>query len=269
MRIGGVSANSYFSLNAQTASSTGEITLTDTSSMVSALLGSSSSASSSSSLDYASLLGGGSSSSSLDIGSMYATVYQFSGTLKTSALATEAAATAVSGYGADAAAEKEETGSVSSDTVDNMLQAASTFANSYNSSLNSLYYAPAYSSAVQGIESDLRSAVSNNLSALQELGFTQNEDGSLTIDEEAFTKAVQENPDKLQDLFSQNSSFMKSLNEANAQASDTKSINKAEIATAVTENIASASSDYSGYTPQSYKLATNSALISTLFSAYA
>lgn len=271
MRIAGMSANSYFGLNMQASSNSGINTLANTSS-ISSLLGGSSS-SSSSSLNYASLFGSSSTSSKADIGDMLTTVYQFSNTLRTSAMSMQNASTAVSGYSADAAAEKKETGSVSSDTVDGMLEAANTFAKSYNSSVNSLYYAPSYSSFVQGIEKDLRGAVDTNLSALKELGFSQDENGALSIDKEAFTKAVQENPDKLQNLFNKNSSFMKSLDQANSQSTDTRSINKNEISLAVQENLSSytgISGGYGGYyAAQSYQLMASSTLVSTLFNSYA
>jgi flagellar capping protein FliD len=187
-------------------------------------------------------------------------------------MAMQSASAAVSGYSADAAAEKEKTGSVTSDTMDSMYQAATTFAKSYNSSVNSLYYAPSYSTFVQGIEKDTRNAVNNNLTALRELGFSQDADGALSIDEEAFRKAVGENPDKLQNLFNQNSNFMRSLDQANAQAMDSRSINKAEISLAVKENFSSymgISGDFGGYSAQSYRLMANSSLVSMLFNAQA
>lgn len=263
MRIAGMSANNYFNLNMQ-ASNLGLNTLGGTSSLSSILGGSSSSSASS-------IFGSQSSSSALNMGSILTSVYQFSNTLKTSTMSMQSASTAAAGYSADAAAEKKETGSVSAETTKGMLSAANTFAKAYNSSLNSLYYAPSYSSYVQGIESGARNAVSNNLSALKELGFSQGEDGSLSIDEEAFTKAVQENPDKMQKLFSKDSSFMKSMDQVNAQALDSRSINKSEISLAVRENVASLtgiSSDY-GYNARSLRYMTNSSLVSMLFNAQA
>lgn len=228
MRIAGQSANNYFSANLYASQKLGMNTLGNMSSLYG----------SGSSLNYSSLLGSSTSTSSSvpSLNDVLTSTYQFSNTMKTSTMAMQNAAKAVQGFSQEAIDEKAKNGQVSSSTLEDIYKTATTFAKSYNSSVNSLYYAPSYSSYVQGIESTMRSAAASNLTALNNLGFSQESDGTLTIDEEKFKKAVQDNPNALKDLFSQSGNFMQTLEKANTQALDSRAINKSEISLAVKEN---------------------------------
>lgn len=233
MRIAGMSSSSYFAGNLYASSKLGINTLSNTSydSMFSG----------SSSLDYSTLLGNNYSSSTSksntpSLNDALTMTYQFSNTMKTSTMAMQTSQQSIQGFAAEAVSENTKNGKISSDTMDALYKSASTFAGSYSSSLNSAYYAPAYSSYVQGIEKDLRKAVESNTNDLKKFGFEISDDGALSVDEKKFKAAVAADPNGFKDLFSKTSNFTQTLNKANEQAGDTRAINKAEISLAVKEN---------------------------------
>ncbi len=221
MRIGGASSYSY--LNAQLKAN--------------AALGvgnNNSSTSSSSSFPWSATTS--SAPKAPNMSDVLNTAYQFSNTLRTSAMATKTSMAALEGFGSEATKEFKKDGKVSEETTKDIQSSLDTFSKTYNSSVNSLYYAPSYSKSVQGIEKGLKDAVTNNFGALQKIGFSKDEDGKLSLDKEKFKKMMSENPSAINDVFKKSSSFSNALSNPTAQAMDTRSINKAEISKAVKEN---------------------------------